>query len=144
VRVFLENLSSEASEGVEPLMRAEIVFHAKHARPRGGHMAIAVLVTIPEKDAEALATMLVSERVCACVNIIKGVRSLFWWKGKINTADEVILIIKTKDSLYAKLKTMIKNNHPYSVPEIISFKIDQINQEYMEWLNKEASANPTT
>ncbi|MDD5584261.1 MAG: divalent-cation tolerance protein CutA [Candidatus Omnitrophica bacterium] len=105
-------------------------------------MAIAVLVTIPEKEAEALATMLLSERVCACVNIIKGVRSLFWWEGKINNADEVILVIKTKDSLYAKLKTMVKNNHPYSVPEIISVKIDQINQEYTEWLNKEASANP--
>ncbi|MDP2923347.1 MAG: divalent-cation tolerance protein CutA [Candidatus Omnitrophota bacterium] len=103
-------------------------------------MAIVVLVTIPEKEAENLSKMLVQERVCACVNIVKGVKSFFWWEGKIDEAQEAILIIKTKDSLFGKLKTLIKNNHSYSVPEIISFKIDQINQEYLEWLNKEANA----
>ncbi|MDD5195488.1 MAG: divalent-cation tolerance protein CutA [Candidatus Omnitrophica bacterium] len=105
-------------------------------------MAIAVLVTIPEKDAQNMANMLLGEHVCACVNIIPGVHSLFWWEGKITAADEVILLIKTKESLYPKLKIMIKNNHPYSVPEIISFKIEQINAEYLEWLNREANANP--
>jgi periplasmic divalent cation tolerance protein len=105
-------------------------------------MAIAVLVTIPEKEAEHLATMLVQERVCACVNIINGAKSIFWWQGKINQAEESLLIIKTKETLFGKLKTLIKNNHPYSVPEIVSFKMDQINQEYLEWLNKEANAAP--
>ncbi len=105
-------------------------------------MVIAVLVTIPENDAENLAKMLLRERVCACVNIIKGVQSLFWWKGKIDEAQEVILLIKTKETLFAKLKELIKNNHPYEVPEIISFKIDNINKEYFDWLNKEANALP--
>lgn len=103
-------------------------------------MIIAVLVTIPEKDAEHLSKMLLEERVCACVNIVKGVKSLFWWQGKIDETQEAILIIKTKDSLFGKLKTLIKNNHPYEVPEVISFKIDQINQEYLDWVNKEANA----
>lgn len=105
-------------------------------------MVIAVLVTIPEKDAKYLARMLLTERVCACVNIVKGVKSLFWWKDKLDEANESLLIIKTKETLFEKLKTLIKNNHPYEVPEIISFKIDNINQEYLNWLNKEASALP--
>ncbi|MFA6281645.1 MAG: divalent-cation tolerance protein CutA [Candidatus Omnitrophota bacterium] len=105
-------------------------------------MVIAVMVTIPEKDAEGLIKMLLSERVCACVNVIKGVESFFWWEGKIDQAQEVILIIKTKEALFVKLKQLIKNNHPYKVPEIISFKIDSINQEYLDWLNKEANALP--
>jgi periplasmic divalent cation tolerance protein len=106
-------------------------------------MAIVVFVTIPEKEAEGLSQMLLGERVCACVNIVKGVHSLFWWEGKINTAEEALLIIKTKESLFAKLKTLVVNNHPYSTPEIISFKIEQINQKYLDWLNKEANANPS-
>jgi len=105
-------------------------------------MVIAVLVTIPSKDAEPLAKMLLEERVCACVNIISGVKSLFWWKGKMDEAQESILIIKTKETLFAKLRTLIKNNHPYETPEIIGFKIDNINQEYLDWLNKEANALP--
>jgi periplasmic divalent cation tolerance protein len=105
-------------------------------------MAIVVLVTIPEKEAENLAKSLLRERVCACINIIKGVKSLFWWEGKIDEAEEALLVIKTKESLFTKLKTLIKNNHPYSVPEIISFKIDKINKEYLDWLNKEANAFP--
>ena len=105
-------------------------------------MVMTVIVTIPEKDAEPLAKMLLSQKICACVNIIKGIQSFFWWEGKIDQAQEVILIIKTKETLFAKLKEMIKNNHPYKVPEIIGFKIDNINQEYLDWLNKEANALP--
>jgi periplasmic divalent cation tolerance protein len=105
-------------------------------------MIIVVLVTIPEKDAEHLAKMLVEERVCACVNITSGVKSFFWWEGKVDQAQEAMLVIKTRDALFGKLKTLVKNNHPYQVPEIISLKVDQLNQEYLEWVNKEANASP--
>lgn len=107
-------------------------------------MAILVLVTIPEEDAEKLAHLLLEERVCACINIINGVNSLFWWENKIDQAKESILFIKTKESLFPKLQTLVRNNHPYTVAEIISFKIDQINPFYLEWLNREANANPFT
>ncbi len=103
-------------------------------------MAIAVLVTIPNENAEKLAKTLLQERVCACVNIVSGVKSFFWWEGKIDEAQESLLVIKTKDALFGKLQTLVKENHPYSVPEIISFKIDGINQEYLSWVNKEANA----
>ncbi|MCM8786616.1 MAG: divalent-cation tolerance protein CutA [Candidatus Omnitrophica bacterium] len=105
-------------------------------------MAIVVFVTIPQNDAGDLSKMLLEEKVCACVNIIKDVDSFFWWEGKIDNSKEALLIIKTKESLFPKLMQLILNNHPYSVPEIISFKIEQIYQPYLEWINKTVNADP--
>jgi len=108
----------------------------------GDAMVIVVLVTIPQDRAQDFAQALLSERVCACINIISGVKSFFWWQGKIDEAQEALLVIKTKDILFGKLQTLIKTNHPYEVPEIISFKIDQINPDYQNWLTKTANAQP--
>ena len=105
-------------------------------------MIVVVLVSVPQDKAEDMARALLSERVCACVNIIKGVKSLFWWQEKINEAEEALLIIKTKDVLFGKLQALIKNNHPYEVPEIICFKIDDANHAYLDWINTAANAKP--
>ncbi len=99
-------------------------------------MASMVMVTIPEDKAEALAKKLLQDRVCACVNIIPAVRSFFWWEGKIDESKEALLVIKTKDSLVPRLQATVKENHPYTVPEVISFHIDSLNKEYLGWLNK--------
>jgi len=105
-------------------------------------MAIVVNVTVPSDKAQELAKAILEQRLCACINIVGGVESHFWWNGKIDTVQESILIIKTKDALFPKLKVFVENNHPYDIPEVIAFKIDQINTNYMEWLNREASATP--
>tara|TARA_B100000315_G_scaffold255384_1_gene298599 strand:+ start:891 stop:1214 length:324 start_codon:yes stop_codon:yes gene_type:complete len=105
-------------------------------------MIVVVMVAIPQDKARELATALLNERVCACVNIIDGVESLFWWKGKIDTAKESILLIKTRETLFTKLQMLIKDNHPYEVPEISSIKIDEASKEYKDWLNQEANAQP--
>src|SRR4030042_2203053 len=102
-------------------------------------MLMLVMVTIPEADAERMANALLEEKVCACVNIVTGVRSLFWWQGKIDTAQEALLLIKTKDLLYTKLQGLIKNNHPYDVPEIVGFSADRTYQPYLDWLITEAN-----
>lgn len=101
------------------------------------NMPIVVLVTIPQKYARSLAKTLLKKRVCACVNILKGIESLFWWQGKIDTEKEALLFIKTKDSAFSKLKKVIKCNHPYDLPEIIALKVGKINNEYHQWLDKE-------
>ena len=98
-------------------------------------MALLVLVTIPQDEAKGLVKILLKEKACACVNIVKGVESFFWWEGKIDTEKESLLIIKTKKALFSRLEKLIKNNHPYDVPEIIGFEIDKINKEYSNWLN---------
>jgi len=99
-----------------------------------------ILVTIPEEQAKSFTKILLRERVCACVNILKGVESFFWWQGKIDSGKEALLLIKTKKSAYNKLKKIIKLNHPYDLPEIIGFEIDKIDSEYQKWLKKEVDA----
>mgnify|MGYP000279969456 CR=1 FL=1 len=100
-------------------------------------MTIAVLVTIPKGKAKRLAKKLLERKVCACVNILKEVESLFWWKEKIDTAKESLLIIKTQTHLFEKLKETIKKYHPYDIPEVIGFKIDNVNKDYLDWIKEE-------
>lgn len=97
-----------------------------------------VLVTIPQNKAKAFAKKLLKQRLCACVNVIKGVESFFWWKGKIDTAKEALLLIKTKDSNFIPLKKFIESIHPYEVCEVIACRIDKINKKYLSWLTKES------
>ena len=98
-----------------------------------------VLVTIPEKKAKSFSRKLLGKKLCACVNLIRGLESFFWWEGKISTAKEALLVIKTKGSNFLKLEKFIKSIHPYTVPEIIACKIDRINKAYLSWLIKESS-----
>lgn len=103
-------------------------------------MTILVLVTVPKNKAKNLAKIALKEKTCACVNIIDRVDSFFWWKGKIEEERESLLLFKTKSNKFSQLKKVIKKNHPYSVPEIIAFKIDKINKEYLDWLEQETNA----
>ena len=103
-------------------------------------MAIVVLVTIPKKNVASFSKLLLRKRVCACVNIIDQISSFYWWEGKIEKGKESLLIIKTKNSKFKKLEEAVKKNHPYSVPEIISLKVNKINKEYLAWIEKEVNA----
>lgn len=101
---------------------------------------IIVLVTIPKKDAKRATRILLNKGLAACVNIIESVSSLFLWQGKIDTAKESLLLVKTTDSLFKKLEKEVTNIHPYDVPEIISFKVDKVNKPYHDWLSKELNS----
>ena len=100
-----------------------------------------VLVTCPIESAEKISKTVLQERLAACVNIIRDVRSLFWWEGKIDTAEESLLIIKTRTELVTKLEDSIKRVHPYEVPEIIALPITQGNKKYLDWVNQETASD---
>lgn len=95
---------------------------------------IVVFVTVPQDKAVGLVKVILKERLVACVNIIKNVQSYFWWEGKIAKEKEALLVIKTKKSLFKSLEKTIKENHPYTVPEIIGIEIKKINKNYRNWL----------
>ncbi|NOY65392.1 MAG: divalent-cation tolerance protein CutA [Nitrospirae bacterium] len=98
---------------------------------------IIVLVTAPDEEVAAnIAREIVEERLAGCVNITKGVRSIYSWEGRIEDEPEVMMIIKTKDTLFEPLKRRISDLHPYSIPEIISFKIEKGSDEYLKWLGE--------
>ncbi len=98
---------------------------------------ITVIVTAPDEDtAKNIALSLVEERFAGCVNIIKGVRSIYSWEGRIEDDTEVMMVIKTKKRLFEQLSSRIAELHPYSVPEIIALPILQGSSDYLKWLDE--------
>ena len=99
---------------------------------------IVVFITIDTTaNARKLADKLLTARKAACVNLIPKVSSQYWWQGKIEKADEVMLVVKTRAALLDELIALVKQNHPYSVPEIIALPILGGNPDYLAWLETE-------
>jgi periplasmic divalent cation tolerance protein len=97
---------------------------------------LVVLVTCRStKEAERIARALVETRLAACGNILRGpVRSIYRWKGKIESAREVLLVIKTSRRRFPALQAAIKRLHGYEVPEIIALPIAVGSETYLSWL----------
>ena len=94
-----------------------------------------LLSTFPDRSsAEALAKRLVENQLAACVNILPGLSSVYRWQGQIETAEETLLLIKTDSHLFSELETVIKQHHPYQLPEIIAIDIAQGSGDYLHWL----------
>lgn len=88
-----------------------------------------------QAEAKKIAKVLLKKKLAACINIIPKVESLFWWEGKIDKAPELLLVVKTKKSLFKKLLIEVKSLHSYSCPEIIALPIIDGNKEYLKWLD---------
>ena len=94
-----------------------------------------VLCTVPdEATAQQIAAALVAEKLAACVNIVPGITSVYRWKGAIETATELLLIIKTTVAVYTQLQGRIRTLHPYELPEVIAVSLDQGLPEYLAWI----------
>jgi periplasmic divalent cation tolerance protein len=97
-----------------------------------------VLTTVPDKETgRRIARRLVEERLAACVHVSPAVASLYWWEGKIVEDREFVLLIKTKDSRLGRLETLVKELHPYELPEFIALPVAAVSSEYLAWLDKE-------
>ncbi|WP_319543837.1 divalent-cation tolerance protein CutA [uncultured Pseudodesulfovibrio sp.] len=88
-------------------------------------------------DAENIGTVLVERRLAACVNIIDGIKSMYWWKGKVEHANEIVLVAKTRDSLVDELTDAVKAMHTYEVPCIVAIPITGGNPDFLRWINSE-------
>jgi periplasmic divalent cation tolerance protein len=96
---------------------------------------IVVLITASTQDEAAkIARALVEGRLAGCVNIIKDIRSVYSWEGKIEDEAEVLMIAKTRQSLFDDLMKKVKELHSYTVPEIIALPVVQGSEEYLKWL----------
>jgi periplasmic divalent cation tolerance protein len=82
-----------------------------------------------------IANDLVSGKYAACVNIIPGLTSVYRWKGDICNDSELLLIIKSRKSLFDEISSRIKVFHPYEVPEIIYYSISGGSEPYLQWLS---------
>lgn len=102
-------------------------------------MGLIVFVAAPRDAARKLSMVMIEERVAACVNVIDKVSSYFRWQGKIETAEESLLIIKTTSELFDRLKRVVEKNHPYDIPEIAAINIERVNRKYLNWLRSEVN-----
>lgn len=101
---------------------------------------IVVLITVSkEEEAAKIARALIDSRLAGCVNIVKNIRSIYHWQGKIEDEAEVLMIAKTTRDLFAPLSQKVKELHSYSVPEIIALPVVDGSNDYLNWL-KETTA----
>lgn len=96
-----------------------------------------VLITAPKgREPKRLADMLLKKKLVACVNIIRDIDSFFWWQGKIDAADESLLIAKTRRRLLSKLIRQVKAAHSYDVCEVVALPILGGNPDYLRWVDR--------
>ncbi len=94
-----------------------------------------VLCTTPDREtADMIASTLVAQQLAACVNILPGVTSFYRWEGAVEQSEELLLIIKTSQSVWPVLVAQIQALHPYELPEIVAVPINTGEAEYIQWL----------
>lgn len=96
-----------------------------------------VLSTFPDvATARRIGRQLVEERCAACANILSPVESIYWWEGKVENANETLVLFKTTIDRYPALETTLRQLHPYEVPEIIALPIERGLPEYLSWVSE--------
>mgnify|MGYP005814776049 CR=1 FL=1 len=106
--------------------------------------ALLVLTNLPDQaSAQRAAEALIESRAAACVNILPGCTSVYRWQGKLETAGEVPLLIKTTRDAYPRLEETLRANHPYELPEIIAVPVIAGLPGYLQWIVQETSSNPS-
>lgn len=98
-----------------------------------------VFVTAPRDRAPELARALVDRRLCACVNLVDGIRSFYRWEGAVEDDPEALLVIKTTTGVLERLRSVILELHPYDLPEIIALPVTEGHLPYLAWVRDEVA-----
>lgn len=100
--------------------------------------AMLVLTTLPNADAAAeMARSIVEERLAACANLFPALRSIYKWQAKLEDQNEVLVLFKTRQEHFDRLRARILELHPYEVPEVLAIPVEQGYQPYLDWLARE-------
>ena len=104
-------------------------------RVKGSYAAL--LITCPSREeGERIARALVGAKLAACVNMVPGVKSIYWWRGYVEEGEEVLLLVKTRLDLVEELAKKVRSLHSYEVPEIIALPIVSGSKSYLDWLDE--------
>jgi periplasmic divalent cation tolerance protein len=99
---------------------------------------ILVYTTWPSlAEAEQAGRVLVERRLCACVNILPGMVSYYWWQDAIERGEEVVMIVKTRAALAEDVRAAVKQLHSYTVPAILVLRIEAVDPYYLAWIQNE-------
>lgn len=93
--------------------------------------------TAARDEAEQIARMLVDARLAACAQVTGPVKSVYHWQGKVEDGEEWLCTLKTREDLFAKVESAIRENHSYQCPEIMATPIAAISDDYRAWLDRE-------
>ena len=100
--------------------------------------AVFVYTTYPSLvEAEKAGRTIVEQRLAACVNILPGMVSHYWWEGKIERGEEAVMIIKTRASLADRVRDAVKAAHPYTTPAILVIPLESVEESYLGWIMAE-------
>ncbi|PYV43943.1 MAG: hypothetical protein DMG06_08625 [Acidobacteria bacterium] len=101
---------------------------------------IVVLVTCGNQEqAERLAKSLVEKRLAACVNLVPGITSWYWWENKLTQDQEILLMMKSSRGKFAELEKEVLRLHSYAVPEVIALQIVEGSENYLNWIDESLS-----
>jgi periplasmic divalent cation tolerance protein len=92
-----------------------------------------------QKEANKIAQLLLKRRNAACVNLIPGVNSLYWWRGKIDQSSEVMIVIKKERRHLKAVEQLLRTIHSYTTPELIGWPINWGHEPYLDWLRDSLS-----
>jgi periplasmic divalent cation tolerance protein len=105
--------------------------------PEQTEKEIVIFITAPNEDeAASIARSLVEARLAACANIVRNIRSIYTWQGSIQDDNEVLMMVKTRKSLFSKVSVKVRELHSYDVPEIIALPIIDGSPDYLNWLKE--------
>jgi len=96
-----------------------------------------VTTTDSQESAKRIADAAVKDRLAACAQIVGPILSTYWWEGKVEEAQEWLVILKSRRDLYAKIEETVCAVHPYDVPEILAVPVEAGGRGYLEWLSQE-------
>ncbi|HET7788537.1 MAG TPA: divalent-cation tolerance protein CutA [Myxococcales bacterium] len=100
--------------------------------------AMLVFTTLPSAEAAAdLAKAVVGEKLAACANLLPAVRSIYRWQGRVQDESEVLVLFKTRQEHFERLKARLLELHPYEIPEVLAVPVEQGYQPYLDWLSLE-------
>ena len=97
------------------------------------------MTTETAAEAERIGRALVAERLAACVNIVDGMRSMYWWEGEVKESGETILIAKTRTALVERLTARVGELHSYDCPCVVSLAIEGGNPAFLDWIDAETA-----
>lgn len=101
-----------------------------------------ILSTAGSRDeAERIAHPLVDAQLAACVNIVPGLQSIYRWQGKVESADEVLLLIKTTVANLERVESALRSAHSYEVPEFLVLTPESASEPYLRWLLESTQAS---
>lgn len=90
-----------------------------------------------EQEALSIGKQLMIRKLAACINVLPGMQSMYWWEGKLETSQEAVLLVKTTQSAWKQVEACVQEFHSYKCPCLISIRPDQVHTEYLKWWKKQ-------